>query len=69
MELKDTLRNQLKDALYLLGIDCKSRGNAFITPLWGIALTATRRTNNILSRLFKRKIMEGRLALIIEQLK
>ncbi|MBI2785175.1 MAG: hypothetical protein HYX60_02245 [Legionella longbeachae] len=38
---KDQLR-LFKDALYLLDIDCKSRGNAFITHLWAIALKATR---------------------------
>lgn len=38
---KEQLR-LFKYALYLLDIDCKSRGNAFITHLWAIALKATR---------------------------
>lgn len=37
---KDQLK-LFKNALYFLDIDCKSRGNAFITHLWAIALKAT----------------------------
>jgi hypothetical protein len=40
--LKKEQLKLFKDALYLLDIDCKSKGNAFITHLWAIALKATR---------------------------
>ena len=38
---KDQLK-LFKEALCFLDIDCKSKGNAFITHLWAIALKATR---------------------------
>ncbi|ASQ46950.1 hypothetical protein [Legionella clemsonensis] len=36
-----------KNALYLLDIDCKTRGNAFIAHLWTIALKATKKQINV----------------------
>ncbi|MBA2710018.1 MAG: hypothetical protein H0U57_05465 [Tatlockia sp.] len=40
--LKKEDLKRFKNALYFLDIDCKSRGNAFVTHLWAIALKATR---------------------------
>ncbi|KTC75980.1 hypothetical protein Lbir_0049 [Legionella birminghamensis] len=39
--LKKTQLKLFKDALYLLDIDCKTRGQAFVAHLWSIALKAT----------------------------
>jgi hypothetical protein len=50
---KEQLR-LFKDALYLLDIDCKTRGNAFILHLWAIALKATRsRVCTVIKQIWK----------------
>lgn len=50
---KDQLR-LFKDALSLLDIDCKTRGNAYVTHLWAIALKATRsRVTIVIKQIWK----------------
>lgn len=58
---KDQLR-LFKDALSLLDIDCKSRGNAFITYLWAIALKATRsRVETVIKQIWKARFSITRM--------
>ncbi|MBA2651726.1 MAG: hypothetical protein H0U73_05620 [Tatlockia sp.] len=46
-----------KNALYLLDIDCKTRGCAFITHLWAIALKATRaRVYKVIKQIWKARM-------------
>ncbi|MCP0914181.1 MULTISPECIES: hypothetical protein [Legionella] len=43
-----------KNALYLLDVDCKARGCAFIAHLWAIALKATaKRVPDVIKRIWK----------------
>ncbi|KTC64742.1 Uncharacterised protein (plasmid) [Legionella adelaidensis] len=41
--LKKEQLKKFKNALYLMDIDCKAKGNAFIAHLWTIGLKATRK--------------------------
>lgn len=58
---KDQLR-LFKDALSLLDVDCKTRGNAFITHLWAIALKATRsRIEAVIKQIWKARFSITRM--------
>ncbi|WED43420.1 hypothetical protein [Legionella cardiaca] len=52
--LKKEKLTQFKNALYLLDIDCKTRGCAFIAHLWAIGLKATRKqVNEVIKKIWK----------------
>lgn len=64
---KEQLR-LFKDALCLLDIDCKTRGNAFITHLWSIALKATRsRVPVVIKQIWKARFSISRMNQIYEK--
>lgn len=52
--LKKKQLKLFKDALYLLDIDCKTRGQAFVAHLWAIALKATpKRIPDVIKTIWK----------------
>lgn len=58
---KEDLR-LFKDALYLLDIDCKTRGCAFVAYLWMIALKATRsRIPEVIKQIWKARFSISRM--------
>jgi len=64
---KDQLR-LFKDALSLLDIDCKTRGNAYITHLWAIALKVTRsRVEIVIKQIWKARFSISRMNPIHER--
>lgn len=61
-ELKKEQLKLFKDALYFLDVDCKSRGNAFISYLWAIALKATRsRLSIVIKQIWKARFSIHRM--------
>lgn len=67
-ELKKESLKQFKRALYFLDVECKSKGNAYITYLWAIALKATRsRVKLVIKQIWKARSSIKRMNAVHER--